>query len=171
MVNEKQNTMKSTFSILILILIGSCSSSSLNGSNSTAEKNTVITISGEAINSNDCSRKCLRISTINVQMDDCYDEDAQTFNKDCEVDLKSKALYSNLLNTEASYWEEIENEIDDNHDLNAGLPFIVTITKNKESRSFILLRIDKYPTKEYGEFMSQVESIFDNWKNCPNDSK
>lgn len=104
-------------------------------------------------------------------MDNCYDEDTQIFDKDCEQELKGKELYSTLLNTEVAYWEEIENEIDGNHDINAGLPFIVTITKNKESRSFILLRIDKYPTKEYGEFMNQVESIFDNWKDCTNKSK
>lgn len=163
--------MKNTLSILTLIVLGSCSASSQNNTNTVTKEDTVITISGEAKHSGSCSRKCIRISNVNVQLDNCYDEDMEAFSKDCEEDLKDKTLYTKLLNTDVSYWQQIETEIDNNHDADAGLPFMVTVTKNGETNSFILLRIDEYPTKEYAEFMNQLEALFDNWRDCPHDSK
>lgn len=167
MMNKPTLPMKNTVFLLLLLFMTACSSSSKNAENETQEETIVLTISGEARNNQDCSRKCVRISDVNVQLDDCYDQDTEEFTKDCEVQLNDKKVYTILLNTDAQFWTEIENEIDQNHDENAGLPFIVTLTKNKETSSFILLRLEKYPTKKYHDLMLQLTHLFDNWENCP----
>lgn len=159
-------SMKNTVFLLFLLFLTACSSSSNNAENETQEEKIILTISGEARNNQDCSRKCIRISDVKVQLDDCYDQDTEVFTKDCEAQLNDKKVYATLLNTDAQFWAEIENEIDQNHDENAGLPFIVTITKNKETSSYILLRIENQPTKKNHDLMRQLTHLFDNWENC-----
>lgn len=153
----------SVFSFAILLLITACSATGGNELIDPVDEEIVIMISGESNSSGGCSRKCLRISDVNVQFDDCYNEDTQVFQKTCETELNAKEIYSTLLKTDISYWVEIENEIDANSTIDAGLPIIVTVKTKDEKRSFILLGIDDFPTEEYGKFMAQVQAIFDNW--------
>lgn len=158
--------LKNILPLLLLVLFGSCwgtTSRTTVNLNELAEEDRIITISGEAHYFGKCSRKCVRISNVNVQFDECYNQDTKKFNTNFTQKLDDTDVFSKLLNTEVAYWAEIENEIDANHDVDAGLPFIVTVTTKQATRSFILLRIDAYPTKEYGDFMAQVASIFDNW--------
>lgn len=134
--------------------------------NTVVKEDLILTISGESNSSSGCSRKCIRISTINVQKDDCYDEDARVFTKDCESDLGEDPFFKELLQTKATFWEAIENETDANSSEDAGLPFIVTLTKKGETTSYVLLNINKYPTKAYAAFMKRVAKLFDKWKDC-----
>lgn len=151
-----------SYIILLPFLILACSSKE----NTAVKEDLILTISGESKSSSDCSRKCIRISSINVQKDDCYDEDARVFTKDCESEVSEDPFFSELLQVKATYWEAIENETDANSSEDAGLPFIVTLTNKEETTSYVLLRINKYPTKEYAAFMKQVALLFDKWEDC-----
>lgn len=144
------------------ILVIACS----GNKNTAVKEDLILTIRGESNSSSGCSRKCIRISSINVQKDDCYDEDARVFTKDCESEVSEDPFFSELLQVKATYWEAIENETDANSSEDAGLPFIVTLTNKGETTSYVLLRINKYPTKEYADFMKRVATLFDKWKDC-----
>lgn len=143
-----------------LILLGACSE---NG-DPLAEKEFKITISGESRLSPDCTRKCIRISSSRVQMDNCYDEETFEFTDDKEVNLVKQSFFEELLQTKADFWEKLENETDEHSSEDAGLPFIVTLNDNGVKKSFILLRIYNYPTKKYGDFMDKLKQVFDKWE-------
>lgn len=130
-----------------------------------AKEDTLLFISGEAVDSGSCTRKCIRISDAGVQFDDCYDEDSGVFEKDCGAGLNEKEIYSTLLHTSPAFWEALEQEIDAHHDVNAGLPFIVTIVSAGTKRSFVLLRTPLQDAT-YNAFMNRIGQVFDNWENC-----
>ncbi|ASS50200.1 MAG: hypothetical protein A3D31_11565 [Candidatus Fluviicola riflensis] len=157
--------MKYILSFLLLASFSSCKASENQTDQSNVKEDTVLLISGES-RTNGCSRKCIRISNVNVQLDDCYDQDTELFEKDCEADLTEKTIYKTLLSTRALSWEELEEEIDENHDMNAGLPFIVTLKTKGETKSFILLGVDSLQDKENEALMNQLKYLFDNWEDC-----
>lgn len=151
--------------LLLLSFVSSGTAQESEPAQPKVEEGTIVLISGES-RSNDCSRKCIRISNVGVQFDDCYDEDSEVFEKDCEAALNAKELYTTLLNTSPEAWEKLEEEIDENHDINAGLPFIVTLLSNGEKKSFILLGIDSFQNKENEVLMKQLNGLFGEWKDC-----
>ena len=159
--------MRSVISILFFLAFSSCKGSGVTEQHAVKE-DTILLISGEAVNANGCSRKCIRISDADVQFDDCYDQDAGIFQKDCEADLGDKEIYRTLLHVDATFWEELENEIDENHDANAGLPFVITLTSKGETKSYILLKVN-LQNEKYGTLMKQLEHLFNNWENCDKD--
>ncbi|MES2556308.1 MAG: hypothetical protein V4604_09175 [Bacteroidota bacterium] len=157
--------MKHILPLLLLLSFASCNAQESQDNQSKAKEETILLISGES-RTNDCSRKCIRISNVNVQLDDCYDQDSEVFEKNCESALNAKEVYQTLLTTSAEAWTKLEEEIDENHDMNAGLPFIVTLKTKEETTSFILLRIDSLQDKENETLMNQIKQLFDNWEDC-----